>query len=97
MTELVLEHRSSLYFKRQKRWSRWHLMAKNSSPGFTFPPREEINGLWKRVSHTKEDLLFYGNHVHLVLSVRVGVMEKVRQQFLSGMMQLIEESEDAHV
>lgn len=97
MTELVLKRRSTLYFKRQKRWSRWHLIALNHSPHFEFPSREEINGLWKRVSHTKENLMFYGDREHLVFSVRVGVMERFRQSFLDGMKQLIAEMEDTHV
>lgn len=96
MTELVLKRRSTLYFKQQPKWTRWHLFAKNPSPGFEFPSREEIVGLWKRVAHTKENLMFYGNHVHLVLSVRTGVMQKFRQPFLSGMKQLIEEMECEH-
>jgi hypothetical protein len=97
MTELVLKRRSTLYFKRQKRWSCWHLVATNPTLHFEFPSREEINGLWKRVSHTKENLLFYGDREHLVFSVRVGVMEKFRQPFLDGMKQLIAAKEDTHV
>jgi hypothetical protein len=97
MTELVLKSRSTLYFKHQPKWTRYHLTAKNPSPRFEFPSREEINGLWKRVTDAEENLMFYGNHEHLVLSVPTKLMQKFKQPFLSGLKQLVAAKEDTHV
>lgn len=98
MTELVLEPRSSLYFGRRRNLSCWHLKAKNYPPGFEFPPWVEIKGLWRKVAPGKGELMCrHGYQGHLVFTVQTGSMKGVRQKFMAGVNQLIDEMENTHV
>ena len=98
MTELVLEHRSSLYFRRQKKQSCWHLKVRNAQVGFEFPPWVEIKDLWRRVAPDGSELMCRGDSSgHLVFSVQTRVMSRVKKSFMAGMNQLIKEKEQVDV
>lgn len=93
MIELVLEHRSSLYFRREKKRSCWHLEAKLAPKDFSFPPWVEIKGLWRRAAPGQGELLCHcPGGAHLVFSVPVKSMTKeVKKNFLAGLRLLLEE------
>lgn len=95
---LQLSPGSSAYSARRRGRSSWHLKATNVTPDFVFPPWVEIKGLWREVAPHTGELMCHGEHQgHLVFSVPVWVMPKVKKAFLAGLMQLIlKAKEEAH-
>lgn len=93
MIELVLEHRSSLYFRHEKKRSCWHLKALHAPKDFSFPPWVEIKGLWRKVAPGQGELMCRcANDGHLVFSVPAKSMTKeVKKSFLTGLRLLLQE------
>lgn len=97
--KVVLEHRSSLYFRRKEKRSCWHLKAEGAKDGFSFPPWMEIKRVWRSVAPkgVGELLCRHEHGGHLVFSVPAKTMTtKVKEDFIKSITELILNTEETH-
>lgn len=96
--KVVLEHRSSLYFRRHEKRSCWHLKVEGAPAGFSFPPWVEIKGLWRQVAPKAGELMCRHEYKgHLVFSVPAKTMtHEVKKLFVAGIIELVAKMEEVH-